>query len=68
MNYKRTTKDLWKEKVINDMSNGKVMIARLIAELIKKTYQISVILLIAIPLYKNASMFSETVWTIWWRY
>ena len=68
MNYKRTTKDLWKEKVINDMSNGKVMIARLIAGLIKKTYQISVILLIAIPLYKNASMFSETVWNIWWRY
>ena len=36
MNYKRTTKDLWKEKVINDMSNGKVMIARLIAGLIKR--------------------------------
>ena len=43
------------------MSNGKVMIAHLIAGLIKKTYQLSEILLIAIPLCKNASMFSETV-------
>ena len=34
----------------------------------KRLNQISVILLIAIPLYKNESIFSKTVWTICWRY
>ena len=26
------------------------------------------ILWISIPLYKNESLFSKTLWTIWWRY
>ena len=43
------------------MSNGKVMIVHSIAGLIKRLNQISVILSIAISLYKNESMFSKTV-------
>ena len=40
--------------MINYISNGKVMIVHLIAGLLKKILnQISVILLITIPLYKN---------------
>ena len=40
------------------MSNGKVMIIHLIVGLIKK---FSVIVLIAISLYKNESIFSKTL-------
>ena len=50
------------------MSNGKAMIVHLIAGLIKRLNQISVILWIAFPLYKNEPIFSKTVWNIWWRY
>ena len=48
------------------MSNGKVMINRLIAGLIKKRF--TVILLITTSLYKNESIFSKAVWAIWLRY
>ena len=63
-------KKVIKEKLINYMSNGKIMITHLIAGLIKR---FSVILLIAISLiatslYKNELIFPKTVWTIWWRY
>ena len=40
------------------MLNGKVMIVHLIAGLIKR---LNVILSIAIPMYKNESIFSKTV-------
>ena len=44
------------------MSNRKIMIVHLIAGLFKKILnQISVILLIAIPLYKNKPMLPKTV-------
>ena len=41
------------------MSNGKVMIVHLIAGLIKKRNEISIILSIATPLYKNEPIFSK---------
>ena len=63
-NYKRLTKKnlglkkRLKEKVIDYMSNGKVIMIHLIAGLIKR---FSVILLVTISLYKNESIFSKTV-------
>ena len=56
-------KKVIKEKLINYMSNGKIMITHLIAGLIKR---FSVILLIAISLiatslYKNELIFPKTV-------
>ena len=60
-NYKRLIKKnsgqkkYLKEKATNYMLNGKITIIRLIVGLIKK---ISIILSIAISLYKNESIFS----------
>ena len=59
MNENLGQKKQSREKVINYMSNRKVVIVHLIAGFIKKKLnQISVIVSIPIPLYKNESIFS----------